>query len=76
MYTLIRSNKIRSLLWQEGLPLGVAFLIAELFFKWRSFALECAGFLATWTVLSWLLGTAVGRLTGKQRPDQVSQPLS
>lgn len=38
---------------------AVAFLIAEMFFKWKSFSLECAGFLATWLVLdaavSWAL---------------------
>jgi len=29
----------------------VAFLIAELFYKFHSFTLECAAFLATWFVL-------------------------
>lgn len=30
---------------------AVAFLIAEMFFKWKSFSLECTGFLVTWLVL-------------------------
>ncbi len=31
--------------------LMISFVIAELFFKWKSFALECLGFLALWFVL-------------------------
>ena len=35
--------------------LGIALLIAELFYKFHSFILECAAFLATWYCLSWLI---------------------
>jgi hypothetical protein len=39
-------------LFKRQLPVFlVAFLIAELFYKFHSFTLECAAFLATWFVL-------------------------
>ncbi len=39
-------------LFRRQLPsFGLAFLIASLFYRLGSFALECAGFLATWFVL-------------------------
>jgi hypothetical protein len=36
---------------REGLTLFIAFVLAELFYKFHSFTLECAAFLATWYVL-------------------------
>jgi hypothetical protein len=42
----------------------MAFVIAELFYKWGSFTLECAGFLATWYAVSLafsLVASAVAR---------------
>ena len=42
-------------LFKRQLPVFlVAFLIAELFYKFHSFSLECLAFLATWYVLSWV----------------------
>ena len=44
-----------SVLLRRELPcLGVSLVIAEVFFKFHSFTLECTAFLATWYVLSWL----------------------
>jgi len=31
----------------------LAFLVAEVFYRFHSFALECAAFLLTWLVLDW-----------------------
>lgn len=39
----------------------VAFVIAEMFFKWRSFSLECGGFLATWAVLEGIASRILAR---------------
>lgn len=36
-------------------PFLVAFITAELFFKFKSFALECVAFLALWFVLNRLV---------------------
>jgi hypothetical protein len=50
MYTLIRSVPLRHLALQAA-PSGVAALVvAEQLYRWHSFTLECAGFLATWYV--------------------------
>lgn len=58
MHSLLRSVPPRSLLLQAA-PSGVAALVvAELFYKWHSFTLECAGFLATWYALDLALGGA------------------
>ncbi|HEX8272640.1 MAG TPA: hypothetical protein VF615_08300 [Longimicrobiaceae bacterium] len=51
MYTLIRSVPLRHLVLQAA-PSGVAALVvAEQLYRWHSFTLECAGFLATWYVI-------------------------
>lgn len=40
-------------------PLAVAMAIAEAFFKFGSFTLECLGFLALWLVLAKLYGLSL-----------------
>ena len=61
MYTLLRSVPMRTLLATQAPALGIAFVIAELFYKFHSFALECLAFLATWFVFDAVL-TGVWRL--------------
>ena len=51
MYSLIRTTPIRQLLLEQAPTLGVSLVIAETFFKFHSFTLECIAFLATWTAL-------------------------
>jgi hypothetical protein len=48
MYTLIRSIPLKELLSRQAPALGISWLIAEVFYKFHSFTLECAAFLATW----------------------------
>jgi hypothetical protein len=56
MYQLLKSLSHREL-FQRHLPIFLAsFVIAELFYKFHSFTLETAAFLATWFVLDWLVG--------------------
>jgi len=48
-------------LFKRQLPVFlVAFLIAELFYKFHSFTLECAAFLVTWFVLDGALQLLIG----------------
>lgn len=55
MYTLLRVLPFGRL-WREQLPvLLTSWVIAELFYKFHSFSLECAAFLATWFVLDALV---------------------
>ena len=51
MYTLLRNSSLGVLLTVQAPPLLISFAIASLFFKWKSFALECLGFLVLWFVL-------------------------
>lgn len=54
MYSLIDRLGFRDAAAKEAPALLIAFVIAELFYKFHSFALECVAFLATWLILSWL----------------------
>jgi hypothetical protein len=58
MYTLIRNASLGVLLSTQAPSFLISFVIAELFFKWKSFALECLGFLALWFVLDAVFSTA------------------
>jgi hypothetical protein len=68
MYSLIRLLPVRRLLLEQLPAFAIAFIVAEVFYKFRSFALETAAFLATWFVLDlviqrvarWLAPTVAG----------------
>jgi hypothetical protein len=68
MHRLIRSNSLKHLLACEAPALVIALVVAELFYKFGSFTLECLAFLATWFLLSFLverLGTWAGLIDAK-----------
>jgi hypothetical protein len=50
MFTLLRGRSFKSFSIDTAPPLLAAFIVAEIFYKWHSFTLECLGFLATWFV--------------------------
>jgi hypothetical protein len=52
MYSLVRNSGAREVSLIELPSLAAAVVIAELFYKFHSFSLECLAFLATWFVLS------------------------
>lgn len=53
MYLLVRRDSLTERMVRE-VPAGLAALVvAEIFFKFHSFSLECLAFLATWFVLGW-----------------------
>jgi hypothetical protein len=54
MYTLIRNVRVREGLLVEVPSFILSLLVAELFYKFHSFTLECAAFLATWLAISFL----------------------
>jgi len=54
MFSLIKDLGVRVAVKQEAIPFLMAFLIAELFFKFKSFALECLAFLVVWSVFSFV----------------------
>jgi hypothetical protein len=51
MFHLIRSMTARQLLVRQAPMLAISIVIAEISYKFHSFTLECAAFLATWFVL-------------------------
>ena len=51
MYTFVRSISPPRFIIEQGVPLGASFMIAELFYKFHSFTLECIAFLVTWYIL-------------------------
>lgn len=61
MYTLTRLLTTRQLLVRQLPAFAAAFLIAELFYKFHSFSLECLAFLATWYVFDAALTFVTGR---------------
>jgi hypothetical protein len=54
MFSLVKDLGIQVALRQEALPFLIAFVVAEFFFKFKSFTLECLAFLAAWFLLSFL----------------------
>ena len=55
MYTLIQSISLRRLILEQGLAFGFSLVIAEMFYKFHSFTLECLAFLATWYALDYVI---------------------
>jgi hypothetical protein len=51
MFHLFRSMTVGQLLVRQAPVLAVSLVIAEVFYKFHSFTLECGAFLATWFVL-------------------------
>jgi hypothetical protein len=51
MYSLTKVMSPREILLEQIPVLAIAILIAELFYKFHSFTLECLAFLATWYAL-------------------------
>jgi hypothetical protein len=45
MYRLVRSMPLRQLLLEQVPALGLSFIVAELFYKFHGFTLECLAFL-------------------------------
>jgi hypothetical protein len=55
MFTILKIAGLKTVLERELAPYALSLIIAQLFFKWGSFALELVGFVVTWFVLGWIL---------------------
>ena len=64
MFELLRSSTLRQLLARQAPALALSLIVAELFYKFGSFTLECLGFLATWFVLDAVFAQ-IGRALSK-----------
>lgn len=69
MYSLL-ANISRAELFKRQLPIFlVALVLAELFYKFHSFVLECGAFLATWYVLDAATGFVLRRQEKAKSPE-------
>ena len=71
MYTLLRSLSGRQLAMMQAPAFLAAFLIAELFYKFHSFTLECLAFLATWFLIDLAITAAGNRLAVRRAPTEL-----
>ena len=71
MYTMLRNASLSMLLSTQAPAFLIAFITASLFFKWKSFALECVGFLAVWFILDALF-TGIRSLWLERRKRQIA----
>lgn len=55
MYSFIRSLTTKELIFEQAPTMSISWIIAELFYKFHSFTLECAAFLVTWFMLDALI---------------------
>ena len=69
MFELIRSTSLRQLLARQAPALAGSLVIAELFYKFGSFTLECLGFLVTWFVLDAIFAAIARALARPARGD-------
>lgn len=55
MYTLCKNIGLKKIVTNEVPSLGLSLIIAETFFKFGSFTLECGAFLGVWYCISFFL---------------------
>ncbi|MEM7022599.1 MAG: hypothetical protein AAF637_08380 [Pseudomonadota bacterium] len=70
MYTLVRDLWGRRLFTEQLPALVGAFAIADIFYKFGSFALECVAFLVTWFVIDAIIQALV-RVSKRMRQTSV-----
>ena len=61
MFTLVKLLPIKQLLAEQVPAITASFVIAEVFYKFHSFTLECLAFLVTWSVLDGAINLVRGR---------------
>jgi hypothetical protein len=65
MFTLLKSLHSRQVYLSEPAAFIAALVIAELFYKFKSFLLETAAFLVTWFILGAIIHTVTDRIWPK-----------
>jgi len=68
MYTLIRRARLQEGLVIEAPAFILSLGLAEVFYKFHSFTLECVCFLATWLAASCAVSFATGRQAEDRKP--------
>jgi hypothetical protein len=65
MFTLLKSLRSKQVYLSEPVSFVAALVIAELFYKFKSFLLETGAFLVTWFVLGVIVHTVASRVLPK-----------
>ena len=68
MLEFLRALRAQPDLWVKLPGLVLAFLTAEVFYKFHSFALECGAFLVTWLVIDFAIDRLAALLRGGPAP--------
>ena len=68
MYSLVRILPVARLLREQVPAFLLAFVIAELFYKFHSFTLETLTFLATWGVIDAVIQVVRHVIAGRREP--------
>ena len=63
MYTLFKNVGLKKIAISELPSLGISLLVAEEFYKFGSFTIECVAFFATWYLISFIVNTIFPRST-------------
>lgn len=66
MHKLIASMTIREFLVQQVPGITLSIIIAELFYKFHSFTLECLAFMVTWYVIDLVCNMVIRVISGSQ----------
>jgi hypothetical protein len=66
MYTLLRTVPLSQLIAMQAPALLASFVIAEVFYKFHSFTLECLAFLVTWLVIEGFLSAGRNLIFGRK----------
>ena len=66
MYTLLRSLTGRRILIEQASVFVASLAIAEMFYKFHSFTLECVAFLATWYALDLIVNRTRALLASRK----------
>jgi hypothetical protein len=56
MYHMIKARGVISFVAEEAPAATCALGVAEMFYKFHSFTIECLAFLGTWCAFSWAFG--------------------
>ncbi len=74
MHRAVQTLGVDAFLRQEAPLLAAAFAIAEVFYKFGSFAIECLAFLVTWYALSFLASRIAPVGAGADRQERGDSP--
>jgi hypothetical protein len=55
MYKLLSELTAKSFFLTQVPAIAVSIVIAEIYYKFHSFTLECLAFLVTWFVIDWIM---------------------